>query len=420
MAEQSSFLNFFRPEAQRHAHRRIDGEVILAIEPSASLLGAIAIGVVLLAVLLAGMSQYAHTVKIDGWIVPSNGLIRLTAPRGGVVESVQVAEGQFVRAGSPIATVSLSRGLDGGDELVLLRRSQAAAAAANDERARANLDAIQIEDTRLRRRRALLDTELGQARNRELLQRDQVKLASEDLERYEAAAASGFIPKRQVTALRASLNSARQQLASDRAAISEIESNIAEIDAQIRAVPSREQAARAEAAGQRAQQEQLLTRTEVEGRYVIKATHDGRVAALAVTAGQSIGADALVAVVTPSGAPLEAELFAPSQSAGLLRPGQRVRLEYNAFSHERFGSGAGRVLAVSKSALAPTDVPMPGLGLQEPVFRIRVTIERPAVTAQGRKVPLEPGNKLTGQVEVERRSVLDWIIAPLFGKSREA
>jgi hypothetical protein len=46
---------------------------------------------------------------------------------------------------------------------------------------------------------------------------------------------------------------------------------------------------------------------------------------------------------------LQAEIYIPSRAIGFVKPGQEVRLLYDAFPYQRFGAYRGRVVAASSS-----------------------------------------------------------------------
>jgi len=73
---------------------------------------------------------------------------------------------------------------------------------------------------------------------------------------------------------------------------------------------------------------------------------------------------------------------------------------------------------VSRTVLAPAEVAIPGLQIQEPVFRVRVKMKRDSVSAYGQTVPLQPGMLLTADVVIDRRSLLEWLLDPLYAAGR--
>jgi membrane fusion protein len=52
--------------------------------------------------------------------------------------------------------------------------------------------------------------------------------------------------------------------------------------------------------------------------------------------------------------------------------------------------------------------------VNEPVYRIMVSLERQAITAYGQSVPLQPGMQLEADVIIERRRLIEWVLDPLF------
>jgi membrane fusion protein len=93
---------------------------------------------------------------------------------------------------------------------------------------------------------------------------------------------------------------------------------------------------------------------------------------------------------------------------------------YQAFPFQKFGVGRGRVLSVSRTVLAPEEVAMPGLNLTEPVFRVRVALERMDIEAYGQSIPLQAGMTLSADIVVERRNLLEWLFDPLYAAGRRS
>ena len=111
-------------------------------------------------------------------------------------------------------------------------------------------------------------------------------------------------------------------------------------------------------------------------------------------------------------AAMAVELYAPSRAIGFARVGQSVRLMYDAFPYQQFGSFAGTVAAISHTALAPGDIDAP-LKLAEPAYRLRVRLDAQAVAAFGGVYPLQPGMTLKANVVLEKQSFLGWLLEPL-------
>lgn len=410
--------DLFRKEAVTHATRRLAGEVVLASSISSRVLAGLVIAVVFGGAIFAATASYARKETVVGWLTPEAGMIRLAARQGGIVSDIHVREGERVTVGQPIATLTLSSALEGGDSFAALSRSLDAQGAAAQSRAAAAQAALGAEQRQLTARRAALNRELAETRRNLGLQEERLALARAEVTRAETIAAQGFLPRRELEARRSAELAVRQEASALSSQALGYEREIGEVNARLAAIPIDIQAARADAASTRAGLDQQVTQAETLGRYVVVATVAGRVAALPVDAGQTVAPGASVAVLTAGDSALEAELYAPSRAAGFVREGQEVRLLYQAFPHQKFGTGEGVVTSVSRTVLAPNEVAIPGLQVQEPVFRVRVKLARDSVSAYGETLPLQPGMLLSADVVIDRRSLLEWLLDPLYAAGR--
>lgn len=406
--------SLFRKEAVTHATRRLAGEVVLASSLSSRLLAGLMFAVVIGGATFAATASYARKETVVGWLTPQAGMIRLAARQGGIVSTVHVREGDRVVVGQPIATLNLSSALEGGDSFAALSRSLDAQGAAAQSRAAAAQAALGAEQRQMIARRAAISRELAETRRRIGLQGERLALARAEVTRAETMVAQGFLPRRELEARRSAELLVQQEASTLSSQALGYEREIGEVNARLAAIPIDLQTVRAEAASTRAGLDQQATQTEAQGRYVVVATVAGRVAALPVQAGQTVAPGAAVAVLTAGASALEAELYAPSRAAGFVREGQEVRLLYQAFPHQKFGTGQGVVTSVSRTVLAPAEVSIPGLQVQEPVFRVRVKLVKDSVEAYGETLPLQPGMLLSADVVIDRRSLLEWLLDPLY------
>jgi membrane fusion protein len=145
---------------------------------------------------------------------------------------------------------------------------------------------------------------------------------------------------------------------------------------------------------------------------LLTAPFDGTVTSLVVTPGQSVPSGASLAAIVPDHSPMTAVLYVPSTAIGFVEAGQRVRVSYDAFPYQRFGQYHGVVHSVSQ-----TDVPMaanPDKQDRRAYFLVRVTLDSSSVKAYDAEIPLRPGLTLTADIEIDRRSLIRWMLDPLF------
>ncbi len=96
----------FRQEVLEERQTPLLGKVLL--EPRASqtlLVGAsVALGLAVLAFLVFG--SYARKARLNGVLVPTQGIARIVAPQTGVVTEIFVSEGANVKRGAPLIALS--------------------------------------------------------------------------------------------------------------------------------------------------------------------------------------------------------------------------------------------------------------------------------------------------------------------------
>ena len=146
--------------------------------------------------------------------------------------------------------------------------------------------------------------------------------------------------------------------------------------------------------------------------YAIVAPISGRVAALQTALGRTVEPSVPLMEIVPEGSPLRAHVYVPTRAIGFVRLGQEVRLLYDAFPYQRFGSFNGRIVGIARTVIDPRQLAVP-LRFEEPVYRIDVAPEAQTVGAYGERQPLQPGMTLTANLILDRRSFGDWLLQPL-------
>ncbi len=410
--------DLFRKEAVLHATRRLSGAVVLATPLSMRVLGLLFVGIVIAAVVFASLATYARKATVTGWLVPDQGMIRAIASAGGFVQALAVMEGDLVEKGATIAELQIAAVTAAGNVGEIIIQQLRAEIEATRARTEARIRGLDSEARQVSVRLENLRAELRQLQTQADLQEQRLAIARQELERGEELAARGNLPRAEVDRRRSAVLAAEQELANLRRQIGAMERDMSDITARIAAIGTEKDAIRAESRSAEASLEQRITDAEARRVQLVTTPVAGRVAALPATVGQPVAAGGTVAIIIPEGAKLEAELLAPSRGAGFIRPGQEVRLMLQAFPHQRFGTVTGEIKAISRTVLGPNDFSIPGLSIQEPIFRVRVALNRDAIYAYGEAIPLQPGMLLSADIVFDRRSLIQWLFDPLFAIAR--
>ena len=123
------------------------------------------------------------------------------------------------------------------------------------------------------------------------------------------------------------------------------------------------------------------------------------------TLGQVINKGQALVSLAPASAPIVAELTVLNRDVGLLKPGQIVKLKYDAFAFQDFGIKRGWLRQISPDAVIDETV--------GPIFRGIVELEETTMVVKGREKPLLFGMKGTAEIMTDRQSVLLMLLSPL-------
>ena len=347
-------------------------------------------------------------------VVPDRGLIRLVPAAAGTVVERRVAEGQVVQAGEVLFVLALERPLLSPVAQAEVRRSL-------DERRRSLADAALAQQalaaarrTALDRRMAALEGELSQIDLEAGLQQQRLRMAEETLARYQSLQAQQFTSAAQTQAKQEELlglRAAAQGLARQRAAL---QGEKAELEGERRALPLLAEATLGGLERDLAQANRDAAEQNAEQRLVVRAPQPGTVSTVLAEPGQSVSPASALATLVPQGSQLQAQLFAPSSAIGFVQPGQPVRLRFEAFPYQKFGQQPARVLQVSRTPLAASELAALALPASagpgsEPLFRITVALEGEPVAV------LSAGMRLQADVMLEKRRLIEWLFEPLLG-----
>ncbi len=110
-------------------------------------------------------------------------------------------------------------------------------------------------------------------------------------------------------------------------------------------------------------------------------------------------------------APLQALLYAPPATVGLLQLGQPVVLRYEAFGRRQAtASPSGRVVQVARTPAAPVECQgCPAGGPDVSMYRITVALDAQDVVVDGQAQALAAGMRVDADVLLDRRRLVDWL-----------
>ncbi len=408
----------FRAEVLAQRQAQWLGTVLVRPRPLHRWFAACALLIVALLVAALGLGSYTRKVRVSGWLVPVPGMVKVVAPRAGVVVRLLVGEGQEVGAGQSLLAVSseersaaLGDTQAGAAQVLALQRASLRADAARaaqlyrQQRASigARLDAMQAE-------RKEMEQEVA-------LQKVRTDLAAQSERRLARLQTSGFIAPQQVQA-------AAEARLDQEAKLRTLERNLitlgrerATLQGELADLPLKLAADTALTERSVASTERELADVEARRDLLIPAPQAGSVTAIHAVAGATLTPGMPLLSIVPRGALLEAQLYASSRAIGFVRARQQVLLRYRAYPYQKFGHYRGVIKNISRAGLEAGELPAEfaaGAAGAEALYRITVTLERQQATVYGKPVRLQPGMQLDADILLERRRLIEWVLDPIY------
>src|SRR5919205_3581782 len=410
----------FRQEAiEFQQHNRQWGQVA-ALQPLSTkvLTWFIAVAVALVVTFLF-LGQYARKETVVGYLTPASGTAKVFVPlqgstaQQGTIKEIYVKEGQLVQEGQPLLTVETSQvAINGQDVNATMLASLVSQKDLLNKQIVAEQHRGESERERLTAVIRGLETEISRLQAQIQTQSERIRISEQFVASAAELHAKGYMAdvefkRRQLAVLEQNqtLDALAQQLAARQNHLTKPRYALQQLPV---ATAEKIQNLRNELATT----EQRIA--EINGRraYVLRAPTAGRVSTLQATVGQFADPKRLQMEIVPAQSTLQAELFVPTRAIGFIQPGQEVRILYEAFPYQQFGTYTGHVVKVSETILTANDASGP-IALKEPAYRVTAALDRPDIDAYGKKIPLQADMLLRADIILEKRSLLSWFLDPL-------
>ncbi len=406
--------SLFRPEALEFNKTHRDFGQVGRLQPISlkflAWLLIVAVGVLVTFVCLA---DYTRKETVAGYLSPELGTAAILVPHQGTVTAVHVSQGQTVSKGDILLTIDTAQlTADGKDVNATILSSLLSQKAVLTNQTESEERSARAEKSRLVAAISSGESELAQLSSQMRLQQEQIVLAQQLVDAAMKMRASGYVSAPELLSRQQALLEAKQALSSLEQRRSVRETELRQTQTALEQLPTDSARRLQPLRSSSAQIDQQIA--EIAGRksFAIRAPISGRVASLQTAVGQIADPKSVQLEILPADSPLQAVLFAPTRAIGFIRPGQKVRLLYDAFPFQRFGAYSGHVVSVSQTILSEVGLPAP-IVLKEPSYKVIAALDRPDVDANGQKVPLQAGMLLQADILLEKRRIIRWLLNPL-------
>jgi membrane fusion protein len=403
-----------RQEAIDAQREKFLGEAIIARPVPAWVFTLLAAGTALLLIGVALWGHYTRRERVEGYLALDAGAARVLLPDAGRVTDLLIKEGDEVKAGDPMARISLDRSTGKGAST-----SEAVAAEMQSRRAILEREQAQLRDLgtqqleQVRRRAKDLANELGQIDAEMKLQEVRIRSARDQVQRYRGLAGEKqFVSEALVKQKIDEVTDQEIKLQSLHRQRSQVERDLESAKLEEPSIGLKSRTQVEQVSRQMSELQEGLAQVEARRETVIRAPVSGVVTNIAVNLGQSVAADAPFATVLPKGSGLHVELLVPTRAIGFVKTGQDVMLRYDAFPYERFGQYHGKIVDIGRNVWSSGDRVGP-LSAKEPVYRVDVGLDKQTVGALDQEFSLRPGMSVNADLLLEKRTLFEWIFEPV-------
>jgi len=354
----------------------------------------------------ASFFQIDQVARATGEVIASSRVQIIQAVDGGVLERINVKEGDRVETGQVLARLDQTRVGAAAKEI----EARLMALKAKDARLRAEVteaDHIEFSDA-LQRYPNLLQVEqaLFKQKRQGLTEevrnmQTAVRLAREEAQLVKQLARSGDVSRSEIIRAERALNEAEAKLINRRNRYyEEARSELTKTEDEI------------------AQNEQILTQRRQQLKdSVFRARVPGIVKNIRVTTvGGVLRPGEELMQIVPVGDELIIEAKVRPADIAQIRPGLEATMRFDPFDYTIYGGVKGEVIYVSADTLKE-DTPRG----EEIYYRAHVTARKsPVTTTTGKVLDILPG--MTAQVDIRtgQRSVMDYLLKPLRKTTAEA
>jgi membrane fusion protein len=415
----------FRPESLRAREWAWQGRAVLSLGLPTGFTTVSSVVLAAAAAALIMFGGYSRRVDMDGTVLPSTGVIAISAPSPGRIEMIAVQEGETVEKGAALYTLDLDTATKDGATQQRIIDAQIGGREILEQEIERKARMSEETERELRQKIDAVKSQKNQVREQITIQNGLVTKLANDYAQFSRLA------ERHIVAL-SELNTRQQTWMQGLARLQDLETNNIRLQGELKEVEYQ----LATTAHTRTDEndalktkileiDEKLANSEAHRLIEIRAPEDGVVTAIVAHAGQTVGAGSPMLKIVPRDAPMQAEFLAPSSAVGFINKGKRVLLRYSAFPYQKFGEYWGTVAAISQAAMSADEVKgllgaEPASKQTGPYYRVIVNPDSQFARVYGEERRLPASMRVQAYALLDRRQLYEWILEPLYEIGRAA
>lgn len=369
-------------------------------------------------ILLLIQVEYVNKARVAGFLSPTQGMLTLWSPSGGVIRELYVKEGDTVQKGQPLCLIGNAANTASGNTQAQILEQLTHKKRSLEESLKQQDTIAALEQTKLSAQSDKLGADFSQ--NRAEFNLAQSKIQSLRLigDKYQHLYHQQFVSELE-------LEQAKQRVLEAQLHVQSLTQNGHFLQSEIARMASEHKllAATTEARKNTLQREinqlqQEILLQEHHSAHVVVAPATGIVGNLPVHAHQMVNANQRLFTLLPENSPLQAVLVVPSRAAGFIQPGQQVVMRYGAFPYQKFGTQQGKIISIDQAITQQGDANVL-IPIREPSYLVAVELNAQFIHTYGDTTALKAGMLLDADIYLDHRSLADWLLDPIKSISRK-
>jgi hemolysin D len=118
-------------------------------------------------------------------------------------------------------------------------------------------------------------------------------------------------------------------------------------------------------------------------------------------------------VLVPRDVPLQAEVNVEGRDIGQVTLGQAVRIKFEAFPFQKYGTATGEVRIISQDTFSPDPKAEGARRASAPYYRVLVDLSDTHLRLPAERIQLIPGMAVTAELKAGKRTVISYFLYPL-------
>ena len=410
----------FRPEVFQAKKNRWTGQIVLVRPFSLQFLTfcAVALATVLIAFLIFG--SYTNKTTVTGQLLPTTGVVRVYSQDMGIIANQHVMNGDFVKKGDILFTLSTSRNDDNGSiQARLLAEAELKKLSAEQEIIRKKRVHVAEKTAQENTVHRLLN-QMQHVKNQIVAQEKRVAISEKMLGKQRYLAKVDAISELEKNSYENALLELKAGLATYQREADNLAREINVQQSNLKNLPEQQATEISQLERTVSVYQQEILDYQQRSEQTIRATISGYISSINTEIGQQVDANKLLMSIVPKESELLANLYVPSRAIGFVKPNEKVILRYQAYPYQKFGHAEGHVISIAQTALGSQE--WTNLGniftqtaqVNEPVYLIKVKLNNQHIRVYGTEKKLQIGMVLEADILHENKRLYEWILDPLY------